>query len=96
MPEAEARIETKQASTYLTSVAEAFVHTFPVRFDTLTGEVSLPGAQLIMTADSDSLALRLVADDPAKLEAAKEVAALHVERAAGEDTGVRCVWRALA
>lgn len=92
MLEAEARIATFEASRYLTEVAEAWNHTYPVRYDTLTGEVELPGAQLVMTADGDSLTLRLTGFDRAKFEAAKESVARHVDRIAERDAGVRCVW----
>lgn len=95
MPEAEARIATLEASRYLTEVAEAWHHTYPVRYDTLTGEVELPGAQLVMTADGDSLSLRLTGSDEAKFGAAKEAVARHVDRIAERDTGVRCVWHDL-
>lgn len=96
MPEAEARIATEEASRYLTEVAEAWVHTYPVRYDTLTGEVELPGAELVMTADSESLTLRLISSDEDKFAAAKLSVARHVDRVAGRDTGVPCVWRELA
>ena len=43
MLEAEARIATTEASRYLTEVALAFVHTYPVRYDAITAEVELPG-----------------------------------------------------
>jgi len=90
--EAEARIATLEASRYLTEVAQAWNHTYPVRYDTLTGEVELPGAQLVMTADGDSLTLRLTGSDEAHLEAAKAAVAIHVDRVAERDAGVRCVW----
>lgn len=96
MPEAEARIATLEASRYLTEVAEAWNHTYPVRYDTLTGEVNLPGAQLVMTADGDSLTLRLTGSDTSKFETAKESVARHVDRIAEHDTGVRCVWHELS
>ncbi|MFA6115270.1 MAG: DUF2218 domain-containing protein [Sphingomonas sp.] len=96
MPEAEARIATEEASRYLTEVAQAWVHTYPVRYDTLTGEVELPGAELVMTADSESLTLRLISSDEDKFAAAKLSVARHVDRVAGRDTGVPCVWRELA
>ena len=96
MPEAEARIATLEASQYLTKLAEAWNHTYPVRYDTLTGEVELPGAQLVMTADGDSLALRLIGSDETRFEAVKETVARHVDRIAERDAGVRCVWHQLS
>lgn len=96
MPEAEARIATLEASQYLIKLAEAWNHTYPVRYDTLTGEVELPGAQLVMTADGDSLALRLVGSDETRFEAVKETVARHVDRIAARDAGVRCVWHQLS
>ena len=96
MPEAEARIATLEASRYLTEVAEAWNHTYPVRYDTLTGEIELPGAQLVMTADGDSLTLRLIGSDEDRFEAAKLSVAKHVDRVAGRDAGVRCVWHELS
>src|SRR4051812_45678908 len=50
MLEAEARIATNEASRYLTEVALAWVHTYPVRYDAITAEVELPGGELVMTA----------------------------------------------
>ena len=47
-----------EASRYL-EVALAWVHTYPVRYDAITAEVELPGGELVMTADGDSLSLRL-------------------------------------
>ena len=49
MFEAEARIATIDGSRYLTEIAKAWVHTYPVRYDALTAEIELPGGQLIMT-----------------------------------------------
>jgi hypothetical protein len=95
LPEAEARIATLEASRYLTEVAQAWNHTYPVRYDALTGEVELPGAQLVMTADGDSLTLRLIGSDEARFEAAKDSVAKHVDRIAERDAGVRCVWHEL-
>lgn len=96
MPEAEARIATLEASRYLTEVAQAWNHTYPVRYDTLTGEVDLPGAQLVMTADGDSLTLRLIGSDEGSFEVTKESVAKHVDRIAERDAGVRCVWHELS
>lgn len=96
MLEAEARIATYEASQYLTAIAEAWNHTYPVRYDTLTGEIGLPGAELVMTADGDSLTLRLTGTDPEKFAEAKASVARHVDRVAEHDTGVRCVWHELS
>ena len=96
MLEAEARIATTEASRYLTEVALAFVHTYPVRYDAITAEVELPGVELVMTADGDSLSLRLVGEQGRGFEAAKTVVARHVDRVAGRDSGVRCVWHQLS
>ena len=94
--EAEARIATYEASRYLTQVAEAWVHTYRVRYDALTGEVELPGAELAMTADGDSLTLRLTGSDPERFHAAKVSVAELVDRVAGHDAGVRCAWHQLS
>ena len=96
MIEAEARIATIEASRYLTEVALAFVHTYPVRYDALTAEIELPGGDLVMTADGDSLSLRLLGPDEKGFEAAQKTVAEHVDRAAGRDSGVRCVWHQLS
>jgi len=96
MLEAEARIATTESSRLLTDVALAFVHTYPVRYDALTAEIELPGGELVMTADGDSLSLRLVGEHGEAFEAAKTVVARHVDRAAGRDSGVRCVWHQLS
>ena len=50
MLEVEARIPTTEASRYLTELALAWVHTYPVRYDAITAEVELPGGELVMTA----------------------------------------------
>ena len=92
MIEAEARIATIESSRYLTKLAEAWVHTYPVRYDTLTAEIQLPGGELILTADGDSLSLRLVGKDRERFDATKESVATLVDRVAEHDTGVRCVW----
>jgi len=96
MVEAEARIATNEASRLLTAVALAWVHTYPVRYDAITAEVALPGGELVMTADGDSLSLRLVGQQGEEFEAAKAAIAKHVDRAAGRDAGVRCVWSQLS
>lgn len=93
MLEAEARIATTESSRYLTELAEAWVHTYAVRYDALTAEVALPGVELAMTADGDSLSLRLAGSDEGHFEAAKQSVARHVDRIAMRDTGVRCLWR---
>ncbi len=92
MIEAEARIATIESSRYLTRLAEAWVHTYPVRYDALTAEIQLPGGELILTADGDSLSLRLVGKDRERFDATKESVATLVDRVAEHDTGVRCVW----
>ncbi|MGN6123376.1 MAG: DUF2218 domain-containing protein [Sphingomonas oligoaromativorans] len=92
MPEAEARIATLESSRYLTELARAWNHTYPVRFDALTAEAELPGAQLVMTADGDSLTLRLIGTGEDGFEATKVLVARHVDRVAERDAGVRCVW----
>ena len=96
MLEAEARIATNEASRYLTELALAWVYTYPVRYDAITAEVELPGAELVMTADGDSLTLRLVGAEGEGFEAAKRAVAEHVDRAAGRDAGVRCAWHQLS
>jgi len=92
MIEAEARIATIESSRYLTKLAEAWVHTYPVRYDTLTAEIQLPGGELVLTADGDSLSLRLVGKDRERFDATKQSVATLVDRVAEHDTGVRCVW----
>ena len=92
MIEAEARIATIESSRYLTRLAEAWVHTYPVRYDALTAEIQLPGGDLILTADGDSLSLRLVGKDRERFDATKQSVATLVDRVAEHDTGVRCVW----
>jgi hypothetical protein len=96
LPEAEARIATLEASRYLIEVAEGWNHSYPVRYDPLTGEVQLPSGELVMTADGDSLTLRLVGSDADRFEALKAAVATHVDRVAGRDAGVRCVWHQLS
>ena len=92
MIEAQARIATIESSRYLTQLAEAWVHTYPVRYDTLTAEIQLPGGELVLTADGDSLSLRLVGTDRERFDATKESVAKHVDRVAEHETKVRCVW----
>ena len=96
MIEAEARIATIESSRYLTKLAEAWVHTYPVRYDTLTAEIQLPGGELVLTADGDSLSLRLVGTDRERFDATKESVAKNVDRVAEHDTGVRCVWHEIS
>lgn len=96
MPEAEARVATLESSRFLTELAETWSHTYPVRYDALTGEVELPGAQLVMTADGDSLTLRLAGPDENRFEAFKVWVAEYVDRVAGREAGVRCVWHRLS
>ena len=92
MIEAQARIATIESSRYLTRLAEAWVHTYPARYDNLTAEIQLPGGELVLTADGDSLSLRLVGTDRERFDATKESVAKLVDRVAEHDTGVRCVW----
>lgn len=96
MLEAEARIATNEGSRLLTELALAWVHTYPVRYDAITAEVELPGGELVMTADGDSLSLRLVGLEGEGFEAAKRTVADHVDRAARRDAGVLCVWHQLS
>ena len=96
MIEAEARIATIESSRYLTRLAEAWVHTYPVRYDALTAEIQLPGGELILTADGDSLSLRLVGKDRERFDATKQSVATLVDRVAEHDTGVRCVWHEIS
>ena len=96
MLEAEARIATTEASRTLTELALAWVHTYPVRYDAISAEVELPGGDLVMTADGDSLSLRLAGPDEAGFERAKAVVAERVDRAAGRESGIRCIWHRLS
>jgi uncharacterized protein len=96
MSEAEARIATNEASRYLVELALGWVHSYPVRYDAITAEVELPGGELVMTADGDSLSLRLVGPAGEAFETAKKGIAEHVDRVAGRDAGVRCVWDQLS
>ena len=96
MIEAEARIATIESSKYLTRLAEAWVHTYPVRYDALTAEIQLPGGELVLTADGDSLTLRLVGTDRERFDATKETVAKHVDRVAEHETKVRCVWHEIS
>ncbi|MFM2006660.1 MAG: hypothetical protein RLZZ09_2315 [Pseudomonadota bacterium] len=96
MIEAQARIATIESSRYLTQLAEAWVHTYPVRYDTLTAEIQLPGGELVLTADGDSLTLRLVGTDRERFDATKETVAKHVDRVAEHETKVRCVWHEIS
>lgn len=96
MLEAEARIATYEAGSYLTQIAEAWVHTYPVRYDALTAEVELPGATLVMTADGDSLTLRLSSSDEERFATAKLAVAKQVDHVGERDAGVRCVWHVLS
>ena len=96
MLEAEARIATNEGSRLLTELALAWVHTYPVRYDAITAEVELPGSELVMTADGDSVSLRLAGPAGEEFEAAKAMIASHVDRVAGRDSGVRCLWNQLA
>ena len=95
MLEAEARIATNESSRYLTELALGWNHTYPVRYDAITAEVQLPGVELVMTADGDSLTLRLVGAADG-FEMAKAKIADRVDRIAGRDAGVRCVWHELS
>lgn len=96
MIEAQARIATIESSRYLTKLAEAWVHTYPVRYDSLTAEIQLPGGELVLTADGDSLSLRLVGTDRESFDATKASVAKHVDRAAEHETGVRCIWHEIS
>jgi hypothetical protein len=56
----------------------------------------LPGVELAMTADGDSLSLRLAGSDEEHFETAKQSVARHVDRIAMRDSGVRCLWHDLS
>ena len=84
MIEAETRIATLTASEILTSVATGWEHRFPTRYDAITAEVELDRATLVMTADGDSLSLRVTAEDVTHIDAAKRTIAEHVDRSAGD------------
>lgn len=56
----------------------------------------MPGADLAMTADGDSLTLRLTSGDEDRFKEAKDHVARHVDKVAERDAGVRCVWHELS
>jgi hypothetical protein len=93
MYETEARITTSAAVGFLTELADNWRHRYPVRVDAMTGEVELPGALLVVTADAYSLTLRLSSEDRHALERAQESVATHVDHVFGEDAGVRGIWQ---
>jgi hypothetical protein len=62
----------------------------------LTAEIELPGGRLTMTADDDSLTLRLTGADEDRFEAAQGAVAKRVDRIAGRDAGVSCAWHRLS
>ena len=95
MHESQARIATYEASRYLVALAELWNHTYPVRYDNLTAEVKLPAAELVMTADGDSLTLRLIGSERDVFESTKLLIAKHVDGVMEAETGIRCEWHPL-
>jgi len=92
MPESEARIATNTASRLLSDLAQGFIHTYPVRYDAMTAEIAFPGGELFLTADGDSLSLRLAGPDKDAFETTKAMIAERLGRAAAHDTGAGCSW----
>lgn len=95
MFEAEARLATIQASRILHNLAEVWGRRFPVRADALTAEVSLDEVELAMTADGDSLAIRLASRDRASFEEAMANVSRHLGREMGEGNFTLCNWHIL-
>jgi hypothetical protein len=79
-----ARLFTPDAGEYLAGLVGLWEHTYPVRHDALTAEISLTEVQLAMTADEESLSLRLVGDDPDRVCAARVVVERHLNRVGAE------------
>ena len=63
-----------------------------MRYDAISAEVGLPGGDLVMTADGDSLSLRLSGPGEAGFEDAKALVAEHLDRAMGRESGLGCLW----
>lgn len=95
MVEVEARIETREASAYINGLAVAWSHSYPVRFDAMSGEIELPEAQLILTADTDFLTLRLVGQNRQRVANAQAHVARHVDQLAASDAPIAYDWRDL-
>jgi len=95
MTEVLARIETRNANAYIRGLAEAWDHSYPVRVDAMSGEIELPGAQLIMTADPDWLTLRLVGSDAQRVADEQLRVARHLDHLAGADAPQAYEWHAL-
>lgn len=96
--ELEARVFTPHAGDYLAGLVGLWEHTYPVRHDALTAEVNLAHGQLVMTADEESLSLRLLSDDPENVCAARAVVERHLARvgAQREEAGPSIDWHEIA
>lgn len=86
MAEVEARIATLDSSGLLQALAMGWVHRYPVRYDTLTAEVAIDGCEFVMTADGDSLTLRIAGSTTEAVELVQRAVELHLDRA-GVDRG---------
>ncbi len=93
MKEFEARIATRMASEHLQTLADRWRARYPVRFDALTGEIQLPGALLVMTADEESLTLRLANLTAASADGIRASVKKHLDAVAGQEGPYEYNWR---
>ena len=92
--ELQARVFTPHASAYLAGLVALWEHTYPVRHDALTAEINLSHAQLVLTADQESLSFRLVGEEPDGVCAARAIVERHLDRVRAEqaETGASIDW----
>ncbi|WP_242187060.1 DUF2218 domain-containing protein [Sphingomonas sp. CARO-RG-8B-R24-01] len=96
--ELEARVFTPHAGDYLAGLVSLWKHTYPARSDALRAEVNLWHLKLAMTADEQSLSLRLVGKAPGDICAARAVVERHLIRVRAQqaEAGLSIDWHEVA
>ena len=87
-----ARVPTTHASRYLQQLCKHWSHKFAVDFTAERGTIPLPLGLVTLTAEPDTLDVRIEAEDAAGLRQAKEVVASHLDRFAFRQAPLPFGW----
>ena len=88
----EGRFETPNASRYLQQLCKHFSHKTEVRFDTHSGQATLPGGPATLTATDAELIVMLKADTTEGLDRSRRVIDSHLERFAFREAFKTMDW----
>lgn len=96
--QSETRIATTNASTYIRQLCKHFSHKVQAEYTDTTGHIQFDGGFCDMTAELDTLVMRVVADNPERVPMLQSVMDRHLEKftLAQKETLALGDWKVLA